>query len=453
MNFQMLTIDKEEKRLTINYSQKINNLKEPYIQLLGRDGDNIPFSYAIKNKQIIIDLLDYPVYGIEYILRIKNVFNVLDETCPGIRRKIIFPQKREKVEILSPTNMSAVGRIFTLTVSELELVKYHIQISKDNIFANLVIDTYSSNSSNEFSLPDGQYYIRVSVDEDYWSDFISIYIGEKEENEDYSSNAEIDIDITPELDLDEFKITKYPIQGTNCDKLTFFFSNPLNEDQLLDDVYIYNNGNIVEYDYEINGNVLELSFSISPNSTYSIDLYNVESKDMKTVSEQFNWSSKMYPLYTTVYAVRTLISNVDIEDSVILYHIYDASKYVEHLSGENYDESNVPFEIESFVKYRAAHECLLNYLVKSADSVGVSGTVGNVSFSEKETDTDLSDVLNNLKAEEKKWRDEARGFINEGRASMTHAVRGKWRSRFGRPYEPPYINDNYSRGLNDYYGR
>ena len=216
------------------------------------------------------------------------------------------------------------------------------------------------------------------------------------------------------------------------------------------DIYLYDGNQLLtDYFIDIEDNKIIIEYKFESNKKYKIDFEKIYDTSGQQHSEIFYYQTKLSPLYTSIYAVRSLISDINVSDATILYHIFDASKYVQHLSGKSYDENNVPFEIESFVKYRAAHECLLNYFVHSSETEGLSGTVGNVTFNEKESKKDLSDVLKHLKAEEDKWNSEARGYTNEGHAKPTYAVRGKWKSRLGEPYEPPYIN-NPDRRLTDY---
>ena len=180
---------------------------------------------------------------------------------------------------------------------------------------------------------------------------------------------------------------------------------------------------------------------IKDNSIYTITLKNVKDVNGNVFNQTYTVYTKMSPLFSDLSAVKSLIANIDIPDSTILYHIREASKYAEYIKGEKIDEDNIPFEVTQFVKYRAAHECLLNFSVSLSSSVGLSGKVGNVNFSEKETNKDISDLLKHFCDEIAKWTDAVKGYGNEGRAKMKYAVKSYYKTDAGSPgYTSPYIS-------------
>lgn len=183
----------------------------------------------------------------------------------------------------------------------------------------------------------------------------------------------------------------------------------------------------VKFDVKVYDNYLEIIplTPIKDNSTYTISIKGLKSENGDVFSGKYTISTKLTPLYSDIYAVRSLIDGIDIPDDVILYHIREASRFVDYMkSGMKVDENNVPFEISQFVKYHAAHECILRHNVHTSSSIGMSGKVGNVSFEEKESNRDISNLLDRLRKESDKWKDEVRGFKLEGRALLLSAVRG-----------------------------
>ena len=181
------------------------------------------------------------------------------------------------------------------------------------------------------------------------------------------------------------------------------------------------------------------------NSVYEITLNNIKDVNGNTFSKKFTVYTRLSPIFSDITAVKSLIADIGIEDSTILYNIREASKYAEYIKGEAIDEDNVPFEVAQFVKYRAAHECLLGFTVRESSQLGISGKVGDVSFNEKETNRDISKLLQAFGLEVQKWMDAVKGYHNEGRAKMQSAVKGLYGSRITIP--SPTVK--FDRGLNN----
>lgn len=169
--------------------------------------------------------------------------------------------------------------------------------------------------------------------------------------------------------------------------------------------------------------IIEPVDGFKDNSIYEIRLKNIKSVNDDELNETIKFCTKLTPLYVDIDSVKSLIGDIDIDDDIILYHIREASRFADYIK-TGIDEDNVPFEVSQFVRYKAAHECLLRHTVTLSSSVGISGTVGKVTFSEKETIKDISKLLDFLNKDIAKWLDEVKGFKLEGRAEMKTAVRG-----------------------------
>lgn len=169
--------------------------------------------------------------------------------------------------------------------------------------------------------------------------------------------------------------------------------------------------------------VIEPLDGFQDNSIYEIRLKNVKSVNDDEITETLKFCTKLTPLYVDINSVKSLIGDIDIPDDAILYHIREASRFADYIK-TGIDENDVPFEVSQFVRYKAAYECLLRHTVTLSSSIGISGTVGKVTFSEKETIKDISKLLDLLSKEIAKWLDEVKGFQLEGRAEMKSVVRG-----------------------------
>lgn len=187
---------------------------------------------------------------------------------------------------------------------------------------------------------------------------------------------------------------------------------------------------------KVNSNAIDKYLEIIPekgwkdNSIYEITLKNIKDLNGNTITKTFTLYTKLSPIFSDINAVKSLIANIGVPDSTILYNIREASKYAEYIRGGKIDENDVPFEVTQFVKYRAAHECLLNFSVQESTSVGISGKVGDVTFADKETNRDISKLLKSFLDEVNKWMDGVKGYHNEGRAKMQTAVKGYFPSKY-----------------------
>lgn len=181
----------------------------------------------------------------------------------------------------------------------------------------------------------------------------------------------------------------------------------------------------INFSVSVNGNVLEIipEGGIKDNSSYEFRFKDIEALNGQTFSGKFKLFTQLSPLYVDVQSVRSLITSIPIEDSTILYHIREASKYAEYIKS-SIDKTNVPFEVTQFVRYKAAHDCILSHSIRLATAVGYKGTVSTVSFEEKQTTKDITDLLDHLCKELKIWEDALKGYKNEGRAKMQIAKRG-----------------------------
>lgn len=179
---------------------------------------------------------------------------------------------------------------------------------------------------------------------------------------------------------------------------------------------------------------------ILDNSIYEIKLYNVKSAD--GLSELSNQKvvvyTKMSPSYTTIEAVRSLLYNCDIPDSIILYHIREASKFVEYVTNKKYDVAAVPFNVFEYVKYKSAYDSLLSFSVNSVSTGITKGTMGDVSYEKEFSVGDMSDLLKSLKHDLDTWYDSLFGYIQTGPAKPAITVKASYiKSLIMRNDDPP----------------
>lgn len=172
---------------------------------------------------------------------------------------------------------------------------------------------------------------------------------------------------------------------------------------------------------------------IYDNSIYEIKLYSL--KNISGSSELKNQKiivyTKITPSYTTVEAVKSILYNCDIPDSTILYHIREASKFVEYVTGKKYCDNSVPFNVFEYVKYKAAYDSLISFSINNVSNGVQKGTMGDVSYEKGGLNIgDLNKLLSTLKDEVKTWYDSLFGYVYKGPASPSVAVKSSYVVRY-----------------------
>lgn len=199
-------------------------------------------------------------------------------------------------------------------------------------------------------------------------------------------------------------------------------------------------------------NILELmpEGGFKDNCKYKIILKNIKDENGNVFNKTIIFYTKLSPLFCDINSVRSIIGDIDVDSSTILYQIRQASRYALYIydtEGEPFTEDNVPFQVSEFVKYRAAYESLLRFSIKETSATGTSGKVGDVSFSDKETNRDVKNLLTAFQDELAKWRDAVKGYGNEGRAKMRSAVKAR---KYTTYYSPGYLSpkvDDFDRSI------
>lgn len=193
---------------------------------------------------------------------------------------------------------------------------------------------------------------------------------------------------------------------------------------------------------QVTGKMIEIipTAGVLDNSLYEIRLINIkELNGTKQIEDtKIEVCTAVTPAYCTLDDVKSIIDpeTCPVPDNIILYHIRTASKYADYLSPVLIDPQKVLFYVEQFVKYKAAHECILRHYIEQATEGGSKGAMGDVSFELTGTTKDISDLLELLKENIDYWATAVMGYGIEGRAKPASAIRG----RFVLPTTP--ANDN-----------
>lgn len=481
---QTVETDLINKKIIVTTSMDIdpNSIDEIEASLYDRETrEPISLVTEIKGNVLEFTLMEWPKPNNSYIFNLKPIRNILRELSrSGIKRKIEFKSSITKqVEILSPLMHEAINSLNvkfktfddTEVENEIENECVFIEVSTDNVFAS-VTNHISVTDRDEVRIhlnKSAQYFMRARVQSDTecgpWSKIITFVYGQpkiddiQESEPDYIPEYEDMVDMTPEIDdIANFEITCLTEQGTTPEQIILLGNKDFDEDDFSQSqILVYSKKGVAKHTAIVDGNTIIIDFinGLSDNTVYTIKLMEIKSLSGDTLSLELKLTTAMKPLYCDVYDVTALIGDYKIPEDVILHNIHSASKFADYIvSSSDYpyeiDENDVPFNVVQFVKYYAAHECLLRHTVNLSSSIGLKGTVGNVNFSESESAKDITSLLKHFCAEIDKWKDALRGYEFEGRARMRHGVRGRYSYE---PVQPLDIASQLLYGRGDMYGQ
>lgn len=176
------------------------------------------------------------------------------------------------------------------------------------------------------------------------------------------------------------------------------------------------------------GNYVEITpvGGIQDNSTYEIMFIDLKDVDNKRTlsSKTVKTVTALTPAYASLESVQSLISGLHVPEEKILYHIREASKFAAYIKGR-IQSGDIPFELEQFVRYKAAHDSLLAaYIDMASESHTKKGQLGDVAFESQDRHKDIYDLLKYLKGEIEFWKKALQGY-KEGIAKPLVAMRGK----------------------------
>lgn len=487
--FSILTLETNivDKQIIVTANNTIdpNNVNEINVELYERETKaHMPYSLAVNGNKLIVTLKEWPVPNSSYIFYLKTLNNVLGQPLKsGIKRRLTFESDITKeVEIISPSMHEKVDvlnvklNIFDKTDIKVDVPgeKTRIELSTDTMFNNIIKHTSTINNSITLSdIPSGQYFIRARIEANdkkfqysKWSKVITFFYGDEkdvdidlEESEDKDEYIPDYEDMLPiiEDDIEELEFTMNCKHGQTPDVLLLKANKMLDEDNFEQtQISIMGKVGFERFDAKVYEDTIKITLEdgFKDNTVYEIALMGIKSVDGDSTTTTLKLTTKIKPLYCDVFAVKALIGEYKIDDDIIIFNIKEASKFADYITQNcEYpfviDENDVPFMVQQFVKYYAAHECLLRHTIDISSTVGLKGTVGNVNFSESESTKDITSLLKHFCAEIDKWKEALKGYELEGRARVRSGVRGKYASPETTPLA---LNQRYNYGRGNVYG-
>lgn len=164
---------------------------------------------------------------------------------------------------------------------------------------------------------------------------------------------------------------------------------------------------------------------IKDNSVYEIRFKNVKDVNGEPMPDQVvKIITSLSPMYATIMDVQSILDIEKLPEDIVLYNIRAASRYADYiLNKAKLKYSNLVFEVNNFVRYRALKDCLLKLYMSGATSSKTKGTLGYVTYEDGGSSVDISKLLKYLDDEIKYWEDAIEGYF-EGRAKMATAIKG-----------------------------
>lgn len=462
--------DSINKSILISFSLDVDKdtVNESTFQLLDRTSKSeLECTYSIKGKEVLMILSDWPNTNAEYILRIQQVKSIIgQELSSGIRKKVVFESSiRATVEIVYPSfneilnNLKISWRELPMPSTDALVNSFLIEISDDTAFNNVPrrLSVMDRTEIDIVDLPAKQYFTRIRVEKDgqygLWSEVISFVIKES----DGSSSSE-----NPDepIYVPDIELTYMPENGITPDSIMIGFNQPIDSDSL-EGIKILRKGiekgiERISFSAVTVGDYLEITPNdgMKDNSVYEIELRDLVSADGVAVLDyqKVITATAVTPAYASINSVQSLVESCMLDETKILYNIKEASRFADFVNAK-FNHIDIPFEVEQFVRYKAAHDCLLKYHIDRASTAGQKGQIGDVMFDNDPKMTDIKDLLKELSAQVKFWMDSLRGYTEIGRAKPASAVKSiapKIQTAVGtggKPLQSVNPPNTYSRGV------
>lgn len=243
-------LNQKKIMISTNRDIDVNTLKDTVIEIYER-GSKTPllFEPIVQGRNLAINLRDWPIPNTDYILSVRGLTSVAEETLTSnIKRKIIFESNiMSKVNIINPSMFEKINDPFIelkefAEKSEDLLNSFYVEVSTDNAFYNVVVKGTFNKPVFKIALTKNkQYFIRARVQTNddniqygLWSEVITFIYGEEVDDgnipdieEPNDPDEETPDDNGPIVDLEEFEIVNYPDQGITPQQLIIEFSKDI----------------------------------------------------------------------------------------------------------------------------------------------------------------------------------------------------------------------------------
>lgn len=166
----------------------------------------------------------------------------------------------------------------------------------------------------------------------------------------------------------------------------------------------------VEFDVKVYDNKIEIT-PLEPILDNQIYEFNFEeilaySSNRELLNFKASVATEFTPMFVSLESVKSLVEDLGLEDSLLLYYIREASQEAVFRSRDCcFDIENPPFYIRQYVRYRAAYDALFRTMMKAVPNAGYSGKLHDAEFNMPSSQASAKSVLNDLKLELAKWQE------------------------------------------------
>ncbi|WP_139995252.1 hypothetical protein [Kurthia sp. Dielmo] len=182
----------------------------------------------------------------------------------------------------------------------------------------------------------------------------------------------------------------------------------------------------VEFDVKIYDNKIEIIplEEVDGNHNYEITIEDIQAKNSNRSLERikYNFTTEMYPCFVSLESVKSLVEDLGLDDNLLLYYIREASEEAEYRSSCPIDYDKLPFWVRQYVRYKAAYDALFRTMLSNVPEAGYSGTLADITFNNPSSQASAKSVLNELKGELDKWKQEVENCGQYGYAEPRRTI-------------------------------
>ena len=401
--------------------------------------------FDVDEKKIIIYLEDTPLINKRYLVRIKNLQNIMDdtlETCYS--QSIVFLSYINsnisfKLPVMYTTVPSLSVEIEEEVINDKQNGAYifEYEIASDALYQKLLVPNIKT-EEKQFNIDIdfiGQIFIRCRAHYAYshnhndeqkhthsWhGDWItttcSIQNISKNESDNVSNNIALDLDI----------ISK-PMSNSSLENYVYVFD--VEEITKVDNVIVTIesiNNEFLKQRIDVNIINQKNKLIISPiekvpkNSKITIELIGIHSDLYVLQQDVHTFYSELEPCYGDLSDILSLI-DIEVSPELVYYYLIEASKladyyadiklngHIKNLPYYNKVEYAKDFEKKMFVKYYVASQVLSHARSGLAYRAGYGGKLGEIEYAPKGSLPDLTSVLKRLLGEAEKWKLALQGY-------------------------------------------
>ena len=253
-----ITTDLFNKKIDIyfNFELDESSITDRSLKIIeNKSGSVIPTTHEVDGSCVSVTLKEDPVPEAEYMLICnKEIRNITKQNLKTeyIRYIYFTSTIKNNVGIITPSNLETVDKIYVVwqeTKNEPNpfINRYRVQLSTDNNFNNVVIDTIVTDKNDIYLTPENpdkcQYYLRIraELNKEFgaWSDTVSfVYDDNIKKKSDDNNSSDANNDIKPVVDI-PLTLVEKPENGDTPESFVFTFDDPIDVSSLdLDMIHV-----------------------------------------------------------------------------------------------------------------------------------------------------------------------------------------------------------------------